>query len=225
MTITVTISVTFSFPALRRDGAFVPHLCSVRNRRLWFSLKRCFRALRGSLDWEQVYCTKEYRRENGVVQKNVSQDTSEQEQSQNASCGNKKKRGRLIRQADPTERSWRGVLRGHVPSKSLSADSEIPAPLLLGARRRWVRKATAFRGRSEQDRSALVSRLLCSDFENIPVECFQRDFPFLKLADTARRVPTNISPKHLASCAQLEQPFRGSGSEIVLFLHDAFCIL
>ena len=131
----------------------------------------------------------------------------------------------LPHKADPTERSWRGVLRGHVPSKSLSADSEIPAPLLLGARRRWVRKATAFRGRSEQDRSALVSRLLCSDFENIPVECFQRDFPFLKLADTARRVPTNISPKHLASCAQLEQPFRGSGSEIVLFLHDAFCIL
>ena len=74
MTITVTIS-NFSFPALRRDGAFVPHLCSVRNRRLWFCLKRCFRALRGSLDWEQVYCTKEYRRENGEVQKNVSQDS------------------------------------------------------------------------------------------------------------------------------------------------------
>ena len=33
--------------------------------------------------------------------------------------------------ADPTERSWRGVLRGHVPSKSLSADSEIPCAILL----------------------------------------------------------------------------------------------
>ncbi len=33
--------------------------------------------------------------------------------------------------ADPTERSWRGVLRGHVPSKSLSADSEIPCAMLL----------------------------------------------------------------------------------------------
>ena len=34
-------------------------------------------------------------------------------------------------QAAPAERSWRGVLRGHVPSKSLSADSEIPCAMLL----------------------------------------------------------------------------------------------
>ena len=33
--------------------------------------------------------------------------------------------------------------------------AKFPAPVLLGARSRWVRKATAFRGRSEQDRSAL----------------------------------------------------------------------
>ena len=39
-------------------------------------------------------------------------------------------------------------------------------------------------------------------------------------SDTARRVPTNL---HLASCAQLEQPFRGNRSELVLFLHDGFC--
>ena len=62
---------------------------------------------------------------------------------------------RVPEKADPTERSWRGVLRGHVPSKSPSADGEIPVPMLPGTRRRWVRKATAFRGRSEQDRSAL----------------------------------------------------------------------
>ena len=78
-------------------------------------------------------------------------------QEQKASCRNREKRSRLIRQAAPAERSWRGVLRGHVPSKSLSADSEIPVPMLLGTRRRWVRKAIAFRGRSEQDRSALCS--------------------------------------------------------------------
>ena len=72
---TITVTMSNSFPALRRDGAFVPHLCSVRNRRLWFCLKRCFRALRGSLDWEQVYYTKEYRRKNGVVQKSASQDS------------------------------------------------------------------------------------------------------------------------------------------------------
>ena len=65
--------------------------------------------------------------------------------------------------------------------------------MLLGTRGRWVRKATAFRGRSEQDRSALVSRLLFLDFGNVPVERFQRDIPFPKPADTARRVPTDES--------------------------------
>ena len=84
-------------------------------------------------------------------------------------------------------------LEGEQPSESLSADSEIPVPILLGTRKRWVRKATAFRGRSEQDRSALVSRLLFLDFENVPVERFQRDIPFPKPADTARRVPTDES--------------------------------
>ena len=82
---------------------------------------------------------------------------------------------------------------GEQPSESLSADSEIPVPILLGTRKRWVRKATAFRGRSEQDRSALVSRLLFLDFGNVPVERFQRDIPFPKPADTARRVPTDES--------------------------------
>jgi hypothetical protein len=43
----------------------------------------------------------------------------------------------------------------------------------------------------------------------------------MKSADTARRVPTKCT-EHLASCAQLEQPFRGNGCEIVLFLPDAF---
>ena len=130
----------------------------------------------------------------------------------------------LPHKADPTERSWRGVLRGHVPSKSPSADGEIPVPILLGARRRWVRKATAFRGRSEQDRSALVSRLLCFDFGNVPVERFQRILPLLKSADTARRVPT-MCTEHLANCAQLDRPFRGQFPENSLFLHDVFCVL
>ena len=38
---------------------------------------------------------------------------------------------RCPEKAAPAERSWRGVLRGHVPSKSLSADSEIPCAMLL----------------------------------------------------------------------------------------------
>ena len=73
---------------------------------------------------------------------------------------NKKIRSRWTCQAAPAERSWRGVLRGHVPSKSPSADGETPLRHALGARRRWVRKATAFRGRSEQDRSTLCA--VCS---------------------------------------------------------------
>ncbi|MDY3654747.1 MAG: hypothetical protein SO054_01120, partial [Ruminococcus callidus] len=78
--------------------------------------------------------------------------------------------------------------------------------------------------RSEQDRSALVSRLLCFDFGNVPVERFQRILPLLKSADTARRVPT-MCTEHLANCAQLDQPFRGQFPESSLFSHNAFCLL
>ena len=90
-------------------------------------------------------------------------------------------------------------LEGTCPLSRCPQTAKLPAPLLLGARRRWVRKATAFRGRSEQDRSALVCRLLCCDFGNIPVECFQRVIPFSGLTDTAQPVPTNVCQEHLAS--------------------------
>ena len=46
-------------------------------------------------------------------------------------------------------------LEGTCPLSRCPQTAKFPAPVLLGARRRWVRKATAFRGRSEQDRSAL----------------------------------------------------------------------
>ena len=115
-------------------------------------------------------------------------------------------------------------LEGTCPLSRCPQTAKYSVPLLLGARSRWVRKATAFRGRSEQDRSALVSRLLCFDFENVPVERFQRILPLLKSADTARRVPT-MCTEHLANCAQLDQPFRGQFPENSLFLHDVFCVL
>ena len=41
-------------------------------------------------------------------------------------------------------------------------------------------------------------------------------------SDTARRVPTSL---HLASCAQLDQPFRGQFFKIFSLLHDGFCYL
>ena len=72
---------------------------------------------------------------------------------------------------------------GEQPSESLSADSEIPAPCF------WRTGKVG----EKRDRSALVSRLLFLDFENVPVERFQRDIPFPKPADTARRVPTDES--------------------------------
>ena len=65
-------------------------------------------------------------------------------------------------------------LEGTCPLSRCPQTAKYSVPILLGARSRWVRKATAFRGRSEQDRSALVCRLLCCDFGNIPVECLQR---------------------------------------------------
>ena len=48
-------------------------------------------------------------------------------------------------------------LEGTCPLSRCPQTAKFPAPSLLGARRRWVRKATAFRGRSEQDRSALFA--------------------------------------------------------------------
>ena len=76
--------------------------------------------------------------------------------------------------ADPTERSWRGVLRGHVPSKSLSADSEIPRAHTSGHTEKVGEKSDSF-SRAERTRPLRpVSRLLCCYLENIPVECFQR---------------------------------------------------
>ena len=50
----------------------------------------------------------------------------------------------LPHKADPTERSWRGVLRGHVPSKSLSADSEIPCARALGRTEQVGEKSDSF---------------------------------------------------------------------------------
>ena len=51
-------------------------------------------------------------------------------------------------------------LEGTCPLSRCPQTAKFPVPILLGTRRRWVRKATAFRGRSEQDRSALCA--VCS---------------------------------------------------------------
>ena len=48
-------------------------------------------------------------------------------------------------------------LEGTCPLSRGPQTAKFPVPILLGTGRRWVRKATAFRGRSEQDRSALCA--------------------------------------------------------------------
>ena len=53
--------------------------------------------------------------------------------------------------AAPAERSWRGVLRGHVPSKSLSADSEILCAHTSGRRSKVGEKSDSF-SRAERTR-------------------------------------------------------------------------
>ncbi|WP_443965151.1 hypothetical protein, partial [Ruminococcus sp.] len=64
---------------------------------------------------------------------------------------------------------------GHVPSKSLSADSEIPRAHASGHRSKVGEKSDSF-SRAERTRPFRpVSRLLCLDFGNVPVERFQRD--------------------------------------------------
>ena len=104
----------------------------------------------------------------------------------------KRFQNRCIEKADPTERSWRGVLRGHVPSKSLSADSEIPCAMLWRTGK-VGEKSDSF-SRAERTRPLRpVSRLLYRNFGNVPVERFQRDIALPKSADTARRVPTSCT--------------------------------
>ena len=113
-------------------------------------------------------------------------------------------------------------LEGTCPLSRCPQTAKFPAPSLLGARRRWVRKATAFRGRSEQDRSALCAGCCAVILKTFRWSVFNDFFFAAKTSDTARRVPTNIYQEPPASCAQLDQPFRGNGCGIVLFLPDAF---
>ena len=202
MTITVTIS-NFSFPALRRDGAFVPHLCFVRNRRLWFCLKRCFRALRGSLDWEQVYCTKEYRRENGEVQKSASQDTSEQKQLQNET---KRFQNccpiRLIQLSAVGE----VFLEGTCPLSRRPQTAKFPAPCFW--RTEQVGEKSDSFSRAERTRPLRpVCRLLYCDLENVPVERFQRVLSCFKRKRTRHavslRIYTNSKMFHVKQKAPL----------------------
>ena len=95
-------------------------------------------------------------------------------------------------------------LEGTCPLSRCPQTAKFPAPCFWRTGK-VGEKSDSF-SRAERTRPLRpVSHLLYPDFENIPVERFQRNFPLTQLADTARRVPT-IHAKHLSSCAQLEQP-------------------
>ena len=90
-------------------------------------------------------------------------------------AGTERFQNRCPEKAAPAERSWRGVLRGHVPSKSLSADSEIPRAHTSGHTEKVGEKSDSF-SRAERTRPLRpVSRLLFRNFGNVPAERFQRN--------------------------------------------------
>ena len=74
-----------------------------------------------------------------------------EKQAQKVLCRNRTISEPLPYKAAPAERSWRGVLRGHVPSKSLSADSEILCAHTSGHTEQVGEKSDSF-SRAERTR-------------------------------------------------------------------------
>ena len=104
--------------------------------------------------------------------------------------------------ADPTERSWRGVLRGHVPSKSPSADGEISRAHASGHTEKVGEKSDSF-SRAERTRPLRpVSRLQHCGLGNVPAERFQRDFTLPNPASATVSRETIMLPVPPAAGAQ-----------------------
>ena len=83
-------------------------------------------------------------------------------------------------------------LEGTCPLSRCPQTAKFPAPSLLGAGRRWVRKATAFRGRSEQDRSALYPACCTLILKTFRWNVFNETYDTQTKRDTAHRIPHNI---------------------------------
>ena len=84
-------------------------------------------------------------------------------------------------------------LEGTCPLSRCPQTAKFPVPMLLGTGRRWVRKATAFRGRSEQDRSALCPACCALILETFRWNVSNGICLNAKLMDTAQPVPTDMS--------------------------------
>ena len=89
-------------------------------------------------------------------------------------------------------------LEGTCPLSRCPQTAKFPAPCFWRTGK-VGEKSDSF-SRAERTRPLRpVCRLLFLDFENVPVEHFQRDMPCCEPVDTARRVPTYISP-HKTLC-------------------------
>ena len=101
-------------------------------------------------------------------------------------------------------------LEGTCPLSRCPQTAKFPAPCFWRTGK-GGEKSDRF-SRAERTRPLRpVSRLLCLSLENVPAERFQRDFPLLKSADTARRVPTNRlnpPPSLSGEAKSTAQPFR-----------------
>ena len=142
---------------------------------------------------------------------------------QKVSCRDRKKRDRCPVRLIQLSAVGEVFLEGTCPLSRRPQTAKFPVPMLLGTRSRWVRKATAFRGRSEQDRSALFP-VCCADIlKTFRWNVFNGIFLAAKTPDTARRVPTQCT-EHLASCAQLEQLDEFHSSDSLRFCTMLFVI-
>ena len=109
-------------------------------------------------------------------------------------------------------------LEGTCPLSRCPQTAKFPVPMLLGTRRRWVRKATAFRGRSEQDRSALCPICCAVVLKTFRWNVFNGIFLAAKTIGHGTTCPYKVRK----TPCQLEQPFRGQHLEIFSLLHEAF---
>ena len=85
-------------------------------------------------------------------------------------------------------------LEGTCPLSRCPQTAKFPVPMLLGTGRRWVRKAIAFRGRSEQDRSALCPACSTATLETFRWNVSNGIFLATKTPDTAQSVPNSCLP-------------------------------
>ena len=130
----------------------------------------------------------------------------------------KRFQNRCPEKAAPAERSWREVLRRRGASCVAVRRQRNSLRHASGARRRWVRKAAAFRGRSEQDRSALCPACCATILETFRRNVFngicvdtKTNFCFVEIGRHGTPCPYRMccktAPLFLEEAKDTAQPF------------------